>query len=246
VGYVELASSDHPPIERRYLAPRLALNIPAIHWEGAARESLDGIQRSSKLDDFLQSTRSDLGNYLRLTDPEVFRVLYAEARQKNWDVHPSNLLHMARTARHAGMSSFAESAIKTYLDCSFYPEERAWAHSLQGEHLEARDLLAQASDRYELALAEHPGCKSALRLSHSRFLERKWQASLDAYQLAIERRNAVELVDDGAPTIDGGLICAAASLHELGRAAEARAACRELRRMFPESETIAKMCQIIE
>lgn len=231
----ETGRSSHPI--------RLSRNLPALRWEGTACSTIEGGLRPAVLDEnprIAPPPGRDL-----LTDVETFRILYAEARSRRWNVHPVNLLHMARTAGAAGMPDFAPQAIDAHLESSLYPEERAWACALRGEILETSDA-PEASRWYERSLDEHPGWKSALRLCRSRFAERKWRECVEAYRRATELQDRIPLVDDGRESFASSLVHAAASLHELGHRSEASAACRTLRETFPASKAIATMCSTIE
>jgi hypothetical protein len=222
---------------------RLARNLPAIRWEGTACSTIESGLRPAVLDGNPKIVPSK-GSVL-LTDLEAFRILYAEARSRRWNVHPVNLLHMAKTAKEAGMPDFAPLAIDAHLENSLYPEERAWACALRGELLETDDA-SEASRWYERSLDEHPGWKSALRLCRSRFAERKWRECVEAYRRATELQDRIPLVDDGCESFEASLVHAAASLHELGLRGEASAACQTLREIFPTSKAIATMCSTIE
>lgn len=244
LGYSNRRRSDNLPHGRSVLAGKLARNLPEIYWEGAARETLEGSLRPAVLDNFLRTTERP-SPLQRLDDAEVFKILYAEARATDWAIPPVNLLHMARTARHAGMTPFAATAVDAYLANSLYPEERAWACAIRGELLEEEGDFAEASRWYERSLAEHPGWKSFYRLSRSKFREKEWQACVEAYQGGLVNQDLVQLVDDGPESSDIALVLVATALHHLGRVSEAREASKALRLLFPSSQAVGKLCETI-
>jgi len=221
---------------------RLARNLSAIGWEGAARPTIDGGIRPAILDGSPRIACAD-GRGLQ-SDRDTFRALYADAREKRWNVQPTNLLHMAKTAEAAGLPDFAPLAIDAHLQVSLYPEERAWACALMGEHLEPGDA-SSASRWYERSLEENPGWKSALRLCRSRFLEKKWDSCVKAYERAVELQEVLPLVDDGLENFPSSLVHVAAALHELGHLAEARLTCQILRSTYPDSKGIQALCSKI-
>lgn len=237
VGYATSRRGGVSP--RSVLGGRLARNLPALRWEGSARESLEGSLRPSVLDGFLKFSQSSSV----FQDADVFRVLYAEARELEWEVPPVNLLHMAKTAPAVGMEGFAQRAIEHYLDSSLYPEERAWAAALRGEIFERTGSFVQASDWYARSLEEHPGWKSALRLSRSRFREGRWRECLEEHDRAVELSTVVQISDDGLEDISASLIYVASSLRSLGHLSDFRRVASILRQLYPASPAVAKLCE---
>lgn len=223
---------------------RIARRLPAIRWEGAARPVLDGSLYPAVLDGNLKVLTRDGRNPLQ-SDRDVFRSLYAEARKKDWNVPSASLLHMARTAEAAGLPDFAAPAIEAYLEASLYTEERAWACALRGEISEKRKDYADASSWYERSLEEHPGWKAALRLSRSKFSAGHWQECINAYARAMEHKDHFHVVDDGKEEFASSLIPLAVSLHQLGRRKEASKIAKDLLTLYPESKSIAMLCQQI-
>ena len=243
VGYANHHVADDAPRGRSVATGLLARNLPALRWEGTARESLEGSLRPCLVDSILQIVPSTSPP---LSDAEVFRVLYANAREKNWDVPPVDLLHMAKTARHAGLPDFAETAISAYLECSFYPEERAWACAIQGQLLEDRGDLEGACGWYDRSLAEQPGPKSFYKLSRCRHRQSRWQDCLNAYEAGLAIQNVAQLVDDGPETAVATLLCVASALQQLGHLAEARQAALLLRQLFPSKKSVITLCESLE
>jgi tetratricopeptide (TPR) repeat protein len=227
-------------------AEKLARGIPSIRWEGVAREALEGCLCPAVFDGFLSFAEWFGGPSIRPSDAEIFRILYVEAREKDWAVPPVNLLHMARTAKAAGMADFIAPAIDAYLENSFYPEERAWACAIRGEHLEESGRLDEAEKWYRRSMEEHPGSKTAYRLSRLHFSARRWQDCLDIYRLGLEYQETVQLVDDGLEDGASALIPVAIALHELGRKSEARETAVRLRALYPSSADVLKLCDAIE
>jgi hypothetical protein len=241
LGYL---SVRRPVLRRSFLAGKLARNLPALRWEGTARESLEGALRASLLDNFLQTSLKSHGRP-HPTEAEIFQILYAEARAADWAVPPVNLLHMAKTARYVGMPDFAKTAIDSHLNNSLYPEERAWACAIQGELMEEHKEFSDASRWYERSLEEQPGWKSAYRLSRSRFKESKWQACVDAYRAGLANQDVIQLVDDGCESRETALIYVAVALQQLGQGDEAREVSAALRLLFPANQTILELCETI-
>jgi len=228
----------------RYTA-RLSRNVPGILFEGSARESLEGGLRPAIIEGSLSTQTTRSPSDLARECAEIFRTLYAEARARSWDVPPANLLHLAQTSLLAGLKTVAPLAIRTYLDNSLYPEERAWACTLQGEIFENASDLTQAATWYESSLAEHPGWKSALRLSRIRFHQRQFQECVAAYDRAVENRHHHHLCDDGPESFDSTLLFVVVALAETGNVPAARLGCQRLRRAYPDSRKVAHLCETI-
>jgi len=221
---------------------RLTRNLPTMRWEGTARETLEGGTRPAVLDGPLRVRKTSTD------DDEVFSILYAEARARDWDVAPTNLIHLARSAwRVHGerMTDFCQAAIDMYLDQSLYPEERAWACAVMGEIRETQKRTKLALRWYERSVEEFPCWKSYYRLTRAHFREQRWQDCLDAYDKGLELADQVPLVDDGAETSKATLVHAACALHQLGRFTEASRAAETLRKLFPLSNTVTQLTSII-
>jgi hypothetical protein len=229
-----------------HLTPMLTANRPEILWECPAVPSISGGCSPIIFDNCLRSSYPlKQVDQLALEATETFSTLYAEARQKNWDVPPVSLVHLARCARYVGMDDFALPAIDAYLESSLYTEERAWACAVRGEIHETRRQFAEASRWYERSMAEHSGWKSALRLCRSRFHERRWQDCINAYELAIDRSSFIHIVDDGETSDPASLILVVAALHMLGRDDKARMHLTTLQNIFPKSEKVTELCNAI-
>ena len=226
------------------LTGRIAKNGVDVRWVGEARENLEGGYRASIIEGSLvvvhsashRSTESNL---------DQFKTLYADARRKDWQVSPCNLLYMAQLANLVDMPGFAESAIATYLETSLYTEERAWACALQGEIHESAGRYELASTWYERSLAEHPGYKSAYRLCRSRFMEKKWQACLDAFAIGLENDGFIHMVDDGDADKGRVFILVTAALLQLGRVEDAKTCKPTLLQLFPENSHVLKLCEAL-
>jgi hypothetical protein len=240
---LDLHRRDSGYVARRYLGdvPRSSLeaklvrNLPALHFEGSARETLEGSLRPTLLDGCLAAQTRPCSR-----PGEAFKVLYAEARCLDWDVPLANLLHMARAADRSSMPTFAESAVDYYLSSSLFPEGRAWAYAIQGEFVEPSSP-SEASRWYEKSLAEYPGWKSCFRLARSRFKEQKYRECAEAYATGTERHQVVQLEDDGADTAASTLVYMTVALHELGQKAEAVRSAEALKKLFPDNNTVAEI-----
>lgn len=226
------------------LSGRIAKNGSAVHWVGEAREVLEGGYRASIIEGSLVVVKAT-SNHSCESDVEQFKRLYAHARRMDWQISPCNLLYMAQLASLVGMEDFSQVAITTHLETSLYTEERAWACALRGEGFESQGDYENASKWYERSLAEHPSFKSAYRLCRSRFMEKKWQGCLDAFQIGVENDNFIHMVDDGAEDKSRAFILVAAALAQLGRIEEARTCGQTLRQLFPSKESVIKMCEVL-
>ncbi len=219
---------------------RFASNIPEITYSGSARESLEYGNRPAVIEGSLTTTCS--------TDRNIsdFRVLYAEARRKKWDVAPTNLLHLAQISLELPLENFTERAIATYLELSLYPEERAWAHSLRGELLEKNGCLEEASRSYQSSLLEHPTWKNLLRLCRIFFKLDKWNECIESYSQAISSIDQPCLCDNYSTDPNLHVIFVAHSLKMISQPEECCKACNLLRQIFPASESIANFCRSLE
>jgi tetratricopeptide (TPR) repeat protein len=213
---------------------------PSICFEGAACETLEGGTRPAILDDGIQ-----INSTKWISDRENFLTLYAESRRLNWEVPPTNLLYLASTT-HEKRPLLASALLSAYLGSSLYPEERAWASALQGEICELTNDLEGAAKWYEASLAENPGWKSALRLCQVRLRQSRWKDCISAYERATDNLQAIHLWDDGPQSFAPSLIYLATSLHEIGKYAEARQACKALEDLFPSSQSVRMLCEKIE
>lgn len=226
------------------ISGRIAKNGVDIHWVGEAKECLEGGYRASIIEGSLIVVRASSHQSIE-SSIEQFKTLYADARRKDWQISPCNLLYMAQLSSLVDMPGFAEHAIAAYLETSLYTEERAWACALQGELHETTGNFELASSWYERSLAEHPGYKSAYRLCRSRFMERKWQACLDAFAVGLENDGFVHMVDDGDADKNKVFILVAAALLQLGRVEDAKTCRHTLLQLFPGNAHIIKMCEAL-
>lgn len=240
----DLAYSLHLHLDgRSSISPILASNMPHLNWEGPAFAGVEGASSPTILESNLTVVSTSDLRSARLRK-SAFRALYADARSKNWAVPPVNLLHMARTSYLTTLRGFARSAIDAYLNISLYPEERAWACSLCGEICEQEGRFGEASDWHSRSVDEYPAVKNHLRLSRSRFRECQWSECVSAYEAAAEHTGRVHLCDDGSETFDKSLIMVAVSLSKLGRSADASRAYQHLRLVFPDNESVKKLCEV--
>jgi tetratricopeptide (TPR) repeat protein len=139
------------------------------------------------------------------------------------------------------MPDLASATLDRYLDVSLWPEERAWACCLRGEIHEQREEYDKASEWYERALAEHPSSKAAFRLCRSRFHECRWQECVDAFQIGIEDKSVLQLLDNGPVYEDMSRILVAAALDKLGRLREAVVMCSRAVEAFPGNSNLRLM-----
>ena len=98
----------------------------------------------------------------------------------------------------------------------------------------------RASEWYEKALAEHPGSKAAFRLCRSRFHEQEWQKAIDAYQVGIENKAVLQIIDNGTGFESMSKIVTAA-LDKLDRRDEALAMCEEALKAYPQEPALIAM-----
>jgi hypothetical protein len=220
---------------------RLVRNLPHISWVGLAHEILAGQQKTAHIDGNLivHDMKDSQGADVRIPG-RCFKILYHQARANDWNVPPRSLIYLAMEARPF-LPALAAAALDRYLEVSLWPEERAWACCLRGEICEQREDYAGASEWYGRALAEHPSSKAAFRLCRSRFHECKWQECFDAFQIGIENKSVLQLLDNG-PVYEGmSRILVAAALDKLGRLREAADMCRQAVEAFPGNSNLKLM-----
>jgi hypothetical protein len=217
---------------------RLASHTPAIRWEGVAHEILRGASRTAHVDGSLQvvDRRDSSGSDLRPAG-RCFKVLYREARLKNWQVSPRNLIYMAMECQKE-TPALAEAVIDLYLTKSTWKEERAWAYVMRGEICAERKDFGGASKWFEHSLAEHPGAKAAFRLCYSRFQEGKWREAIDAYRQGIKNKAILQVLESGEVFEHMSKILVAAAYRKLGDHDNALKFCDEALVAFPENTTL--------
>ena len=220
---------------------RLARNLPHISWVGLTHEILSGQQKTVHIDGNLivHDMKDSQGKDIRIPG-RCFKILYHQARANDWNVPPRSLIYLAMESRGM-MPDLASAALDRYLDVSLWPEERAWACCLRGEIHEQREEYDKASEWYERALAEHPSSKAAFRLCRSRFHECRWQECVDAFQIGIENKSVLQLLDNGPVYEDMSRILVAAALDKLGRLREAAAMCQQAVEAFPGNSNLRLM-----
>ena len=217
---------------------RLARNLPHISWAGVTHEILHGQQKTAHIDGNLvvHDLKDSRGADTRIPG-RCFKILYHHGRMNDWNVSARNLVYLAMEAKEAN-PDLALSAIDRYLDVSTWNEERAWACCMAGEIFELREDYATASVWHEKALIEHPGSKAAFRLCRSRFHECKWQECVDAFQLGIENKAVLQLLDGGPACEDTSKILVTAALDRLGRLEEAVNMCIQAVAAFPDNSNL--------
>ena len=224
---------------------RLARNLPHISWVGLAHEILVGQQKTAHIDGNLvvHDMKDSQGKDVRIPG-RCFKILYHQARLNDWNVPPRSLIYLAMEARVV-IPNLALAVLDRYLDVSLWPEERAWASCLQGEIYEQREDYIKASEWYERALAEHPSSKAAFRLCRSRFHECKWQECVDAFQIGVENKAVLQLLDNGPVYEDMSKILVSSALEKLGRLPEAVAMCRDAVVAFPHNSSLGLMLEFL-
>jgi glycosyltransferase involved in cell wall biosynthesis len=220
---------------------RLCRNVPYISWCGATHEVLRGQIKTAQIDGNLvvRDMKDSAGEGVRVPG-RCLKVLYHDARVNDWMVSPRTLIYLAMEARPT-MPDFASAVLKLYLTMSLWPEERAWACCMRGEIHESRGEYPLASEWYEKALAEHPGSKAAFRLCRSRFHEQKWQEAVDAYQVGIENKAVLQIIDNGEGFEAMSKILVTAALDKLDRRDEALAMCEEALKAYPREQALITM-----
>ena len=220
---------------------RLCKNLPFISWCGVTHEVLRGQRKTAQIDGNLvvRDMKDSEGQGVRVPG-RCLKVLYHVARANDWMVSPRTLIYLAMEAR-ATMPDFAVAVLDLYLTMSLWPEERAWACCMMGEIHESRGEHPRASEWYEKALAEHPGSKAAFRLCRSRFHEQEWQKAIDAYQVGIENKAVLQIIDNGTGFESMSKILVTAALDKLDRRDEALAMCEEALKAYPQEPALIAM-----
>ena len=239
VGSSKLVRSDG-------MRERLALNTSAIRWFGKVHETLTGHERVAHVEGNLLvvDRRDSTGADVRVPG-RCFKVLYHEGRSRDWNVSPRTLIYLAMECQ-TSMPRLASAAIDRYLERSTWKEERAWACAMRGEICAARGDFKEASSWFELALTEHPGVRSAMRLCYSRFQEQKWQEAIDAYSRGLVNKNIVQALDNGPIFEDACKILVAAAHRKLGHYDEALRVGREALAIFPNNDSLKKLVVELE
>lgn len=221
---------------------RLVRNVPYISWFGLTHEVLKGQQKTAQIDGNLvvRDMKDSLGVGTRVPG-RCFKILYRHARENDWMVSPRDLIYLAMEAQLT-MPDFTAAVLELYLTMSLWPEERAWACCMRGEIHESREQYVEASEWYEKALVEHPGSKSAFRLCRSRFHEGKWQKTIDAFNVGVENKVVLQVLDSGPVYEDMSKILVAAALDKLDRRKEALVMCEEALKTFPQNPALRTMC----
>jgi len=218
---------------------RLCKNEPYIAWYGITHEVIKGQQRTAHIDGNLivRDMKDSSGAGIR-SPGRCFKILYRHARMNDWMISPRNLLYLAMEVQFK-LPALAIAVLDKYMDCSLWPEERAWACSMRGEiHEKVEEDYELASSWYERSLREHPGTKAAFRLCRSRFHAGKWQEAIDAFQMGVENKVVMQLLDNGPVFEDMSKILVAAALAELGRTNEAKTMCSEALKSFPHNAAL--------
>jgi hypothetical protein len=224
------------------IVPRVGSASPSVYFDGAVAPRLEGGLQISILPGLLAVRRTRVRPD---EDVVVLKTAYARARRLNWGVPPSELLVMARRSAWLGGRRFAEAAVSRYLDLSLYTEERAWACCIMGEVLEEAGDLEAAASWYGRGVAEHPGWKAPARLCRVMHQLGRHEACLAAHREVMDNVDHVHVVDDGPDDREALLMLVSASLHALGRRAEASEVLRAVREAHPESAAVARLCEAL-
>lgn len=223
---------------------RLARDLPGIVWRDRVHEVLTGYdpKRVAQVEGSLvvRDLHDSAGEGLRPPGRNL-KVLYHRGRTTGWDLTPRETVYLAAESQ-ASMPDLCLALVKRYLAAPRpWPEEAGWACVLAGEVEETRQHYPEASRWYEESLRHHPGELAAYRLARSRFMEKKWEGSLLAYQLGVKNGKTVQLLDGGLVQPDAAKVLAVACLAELGRLQEARALCCAALARFPDSPALRKL-----
>jgi glycosyltransferase involved in cell wall biosynthesis len=220
---------------------RLAVNVPHIKWYGRVHEVLKGQATTAHIEGNLRviDKRDSSGKNLRPSG-RAFKVLYHEARSRDWIVPPRTLIYLAREVMEE-MPKLADAALDLYLKRADWKEERAWAYTMRGEICELSGDFEAASKLYQSSFGEHPGVKAAFRLCRSFFHGGKWQEAVDAYHLGVANKSFLQVIDSGPVFEDASKILVAAALRKLGRVAEALKFCEEALLAFPSNASLREL-----
>jgi hypothetical protein len=226
---------------------RLSRACTEITYEGAAYESLEGYVNPVVATDGPTVLVDLCSPRIGPPDAVAFATLYRYLRENDWLVHPAGLLQLAENAGLGGWTvpvtrSFAKQAISTYLDLSLYPEGRAFAYALLGEHMEAQEFYTEASGCYTKSLREFPTAKAAMRLCRSRFREGRWRDVVEADEIASKLKDVPHLVDDWYLPTEATRLLVATALHKLGRRSEAQDLAQRLLGRCPNDPSVAALC----
>lgn len=224
---------------------RLVRDSERIWWYGRVHEALAGQERTAHIEGSLRviDWRDSTGAELRAPG-RAFKVLYAEARSKGWEVAARTFLYLAIEAKKT-MPRFAEAALDRYMAKSTWKEERAWALTMRGEICEADGNFEAASTWYMLSIMEHPGSKTAFRLCHTLFREEKWAEAIAAYHRGVANKATLQVLDSGAVYEDASKILVAAALRKLGRFIEAMEFCEAALSVFPSNLALANLRKLL-
>jgi tetratricopeptide (TPR) repeat protein len=233
--------------EGTVIVPRLAKNESAIRWEGIAFEIIDGATKFAILEDLLTATSLCSAAY---PPPDnAFKALYAKLRDPSSliEIPLWSLIHLAETCNSVGLGELADSAIGHCLDNSLWPEERAWAASVMGDiEMNLRGNYPKASEWFTRSLKERPGWKAAMKLSRCRFHQGLWSECTSSYEEGLSLEKVIHLMDQSMESIPASLILATEGYHQLNRSQEAREGCEILKKLFPNSEKVASLCDLIK
>jgi hypothetical protein len=229
-GLDAAASTYHPhhDDQGRSLAEgareRIARGSAGTRWTGCVHEHLTGagagkiVRVVGSL--VVRDLRDSRGEGTRIPDRNL-KVLYYHARRQNWQISPREMVYLACEARRS-MPALSMRLVELQLTLSRWREERAWAASIAGEICERRGDYAEASAWYERSLEEYPSVGAACLLARSRYLQRSWQESYDAYERARANRGVPQHLGWAAGiTLDQARTFAATSLKMIGRIGEA-------------------------
>jgi tetratricopeptide (TPR) repeat protein len=226
---------------------RLAVNTPAITWQGKTHESLLGGLRHVLLDDclFVSDLRDNWGEGVRVPG-RCFKVLYREARLSDWKVPSRHLAYLVQECPgFLPLEWMSNELLPAYLQVAVVPEETAWVYAMIGEGWERAGKLSNAGIYYTKALATFPSSKTAWRLCRVFFHLRDWQNCIAAYRQGVANLGTPQFLDLGGVYEHTTKILAAQAYYELGNKAMAKKFVDEACVSFPDSSPVALLKESI-
>jgi len=241
-GRTTAYAPHHSPSHSRYQA-LLTRCRQGVSWIGSAHAETSGNPTIISGSLFIHGTTN--------RSVEMLKILYARARQEEFNLSPTELAQLASVAHQSGPGllntlPLSASAADLCIARSEDPETISWASASKGRWYFHHKNFGRASDWYEKSVRLFPNWKSALRLSRSRFMEQKWRSCLEAYNLATDfLRNDVCLLDDGRVCPDWSLTFVASALDHLSMKNDARSVCSKLTQIFPASSAVSDLTKSI-
>lgn len=248
---VEVASSEyqHATVGGRpavcCLRERLAIQVPAIRWEGAVHEKLAGYEaaRAAVVRGQLRvrDMRDSSGEGLRIPARNL-KVLYRAGRLAGWDVSKRHLAFLAAEAQACHQTSLAVAAVEKYFEgtppgslCP-WPEEAVWVACQAGEAYEDEGCPGAAAEWYERGVAQRPDASPAacFRLARVRHVLGDHLGTVRAFEQGVVGLKIPQAVDGGIVLHDAARCLAIGSYAELGRCQEARSLCGQALASHPD------------